>query len=438
MKKDSMRADCTSSPAVCCFPKERLSSRARHKRLYRGMRAALSLPVFCLVLSCAGPGPVQDVESPVLSAPKGLRLELSQERQEIDSRYTGNREIENEPAVISVDHETRLLSPPKGFRIVGAGESALLSDLPHGNLGIAALYPGDRGIENDPAVIFVENFDGGLDEGRWDTVWHPEAMSMSGERPEGSAGLGSLLVEHVRGEGGGGYLYRRLPPGYERIFVRYYVKFDEDCAPMSHFGAWIGGYNPPTAWPQGGAGSRPEGDQRFTTAVEPYGDRWGWDFYTYWQDMHVHGDGNYWGTPFLIHSEGPPVRKGEWICVETMVKLNDPVTASNGEQAFWINGELFELNGQTASHFGPGFPRGQWTGGWWQTDHQSDGTFSGFRWRSTEDLKINFLWMLVYNPQTPEGRTSRVWFDHIVVATEYIGPIHVDGKTEAAKPDRLQ
>lgn len=278
-------------------------------------------------------------------------------------------------------------------------------------------------MAGDPSVIFVEGFEKGLNEGRWDTVKNPEAMSVSGDRPAGSAGLHSLLVTHVKGKGSGGEFYRRLLPGYDKVFVRYYVKFEEDCAPMGHFGAWIGGYNPPTEWPQGGAGTRPEGDRRFTTAVEPYGKRWGWDFYTYWQDMHVHGDGKYWGTPFLIQGKRPHVPRGEWICVETMVRLNEPVDASNGEQAFWIDGRLFVRNGQVASHFGPGFPRGEWTGGWWRTDHESESSFSGFRWRSTEALKINFLWMQVYNPQTPEGETTRVWFDHIVVAKEYIGPI---------------
>lgn len=315
-------------------------------------------------------------------------------------------------------------SSPQGLSVLCSGASSpLLSELPQGNQGIASRYPGDRGIEDDPEVIFVEDFERGLDMRRWDTVQHEEAMSLSEESPPRGTGRYSLLVEHVKGKGSGGYLYRRFQPGYEKLFVRYYVKFEEDCAPMSHFGAWIGGYNPPTKWPQGGAGTRPDGNRRFTTAVEPYGKGWMWDFYTYWQDMHVHGDGKYWGTPFLIHGERPTVKRGEWICVETMVKLNNPVSESNGEQAFWIDGKLFERNGQTASHFGPGFPRGKWTGGWWLTDDQVENTFPGFRWRSTEDLMINFLWLLVYNPHTQEGKTSRVWFDHIVVAKEYIGPI---------------
>ena len=44
------------------------------------------------------------------------------------------------------------------------------------------------------------------------------------------------------------------------------------------------------------------------------------------------------------------------MCVEHMVKLNNPVTASNGEHAIWINGVK-------VSHVGQGFPNGSWSGG---------------------------------------------------------------------------
>ena len=34
--------------------------------------------------------------------------------------------------------------------------------LPEGGNGIAAKYPGDKGIEKDPSIIFVEKFDSHL------------------------------------------------------------------------------------------------------------------------------------------------------------------------------------------------------------------------------------------------------------------------------------
>jgi hypothetical protein len=210
------------------------------------------------------------------------------------------------------------------------------------------------------------------------------------------------------------------------------VKFAPDCAAIHHFGTHLGGYHPSTPWPQGGAGQRPAGDKRFTTGVEPYGKKWNWDFYTYWQGMHVHGDGRFWGTPFLVGGSKPSVERGKWVCVEMMVKMNDPVSSSNGEQAFWIDGKLWRRDGQIVSHIGPGFPRGRWTGGWWRPEHDCRTSFKGFQWRSDKKLNVNYIWTYLYITKAPKGHVSKVWFDNIVVAREYIGPI-VAGRGKAGK-----
>ena len=299
--------------------------------------------------------------------------------------------------------------------------------LPEGPTGIAAKFPGDRGIERAPDVLFVERFDAGSLDAvlkRWESVKGKTIMALSKDAPAGDADGTSLRMTHVGGEGTGGHLYRRLLPGHDVVFARFYVKFAPDCAAIHHFGTHLGGFHPPTPWPQGGAGQRPRGDRRFTTGVEPFGKRWNWDFYTYWQGMHVHGDGRYWGTPFLTGGPKPKVERGKWICVEMMVKMNDPVAASNGEQAFWIDGKLFRRDGQVASHIGKGFPKGRWTGGWWRPEAAGRGAFEGFRWRSLDRLKVNYVWAYLYITRAPRGHVSRVWFDNIVVARKYIGPIH--------------
>ena len=304
-------------------------------------------------------------------------------------------------------------------------QSASDARLPEGRKGLAAHYPGDRGIENDPAVLFTEFFEHeDLDalDARWDEVKNREGLSYSEDVPPGSTGR-SLVMTHVGGEGTGSHLYRRLLPGHQTVFARFYVKFDGDCAPIHHFGTHLGGFDPPTPWPQGGAGIRPDGSKRFTSGVEPYGGDWRWDFYTYWQGMHVHGDGNYWGTPFLAHGARPSVIRDQWISVEMMLHMNDPVEAANGEQAFWIDGELFSRGGQVVSHAGEGFPRGRWTGGWWSPDAGAKGAFEGFRWRSVKRLAVNYLWTYLYITKAEKGHVSRVYFDHIVVARKYIGPL---------------
>jgi hypothetical protein len=329
-----------------------------------------------------------------------------------------------------------------------AGERAGRS-LPEGP-GLAAKYPGDAGLADDAAVVFAENFEQDSLQAvqkRWESVSAAERMELTDDTPAASAGKRSLRMTHVGGGGEGGHLYRRLLPGYDQLYVRFYVKFDPECAPVHHF-FHVGGYHPPTPYPQGGAGQRPRGDERFTVGIEPHGSAWVWDYYAYW--MRMRGSpprGQTWGNSFVRDPEHK-VARDEWICMETMIKLNDP-DESNGELALWIDG-------RRVSHLGPGFPRGKWVYDKFLPGEGGDGVrwndqrrgpeyttvpaggepFEGFRWRSDERLKINFLWVLFYMTRVPEGHVSRVSFDDIVVATEYIGPLAAAEQAEREEPER--
>jgi predicted amidohydrolase len=304
--------------------------------------------------------------------------------------------------------------------------------------GIAAKYPGDAGIEKDPRVVFVENFEQpSLDavKRRWETVTQPETMSLADDVPPASGGKHSLVMAHVGGEGTGGHLYRRLQPGYDKLHGRFYVKFDPDCAPIHHFGTNLGGNNPATPWPAVSAGRPPAGDKSFWAGVEPYGKSWTWDYYTYWCEMRGSPPrGQTWGNSF-IRDPKLKVELGKWICVELMMKTNDP-DDSNGEMALW-------LDGKPISHLGKGFPKGKWVFDKFTPKDDGEGfrwnhakgerepfdvpagglPFEGFRWRTVEDLKLNYLWVYLYLTQAPAGHVSRVWFDDIVIAQDYIGPI---------------
>jgi hypothetical protein len=330
-----------------------------------------------------------------------------------------------------------LLWAAAGFvSVATAQEDAASKRLPEGREGIAARYPGDAEIQHDPRVVFVENFNDSLAavKSRWESVKAEEILSLSSEVPPHSRGEKSLLIAHEGGRGDGAHLYRRLNPGYDRLHYRFYVRFDEDSAPIHHF-FHVGGYHPATAWPQGGAGSRPRGNERFTTGIEPFGESWQWDYYSYWMEMRGSPPrGQCWGNTF-VHDRSAKVVKGNWQCLELMMKLND-VGESNGEMALWLDGKLI-------SHLGPGFPRGKWVfdkfltgqggeGARWNDQRRSaqslsfppeGGPFEGFRWRSEEKLQLNFLWLLCYITRSPSGHTSQIWFDDIVVAEEYIGPL---------------
>ncbi len=208
-------------------------------------------------------------------------------------------------------------------------------------------------------------------------------MSLTDDMPAASGGKRSLLMTHVGGKGEGGHLYRRLQPGYDKLYGRFYVKFDPDCAPIHHFGTNLGGNYPSTPWPIGAAlDSHPAGDKSFWTGIEPYGNDWVWDYYTYWCEMRGSPPrGQTWGNSFVRDPE-LKVERGKWICVELMMKMNDP-DDTNGEMAFW-------LDGKPISHLGKGFPKGKWVfdkftpgddgeGVRWNHDERRIGKASTFR-----------------------------------------------------------
>lgn len=304
--------------------------------------------------------------------------------------------------------------------------------------GIAARYVGDQGIGQDPVVIFAEDFEASsLTEigKRWDTVKNSDVMSLSDDIPSGSGGRQSLLISQLAEKGTGADLYRRLDAGHNRLYTRMYVKFADDCEPVHHFGTCVGGNYPATPWPSVRAGQPTDGSKSFWVGIEPFGERWQWDYYAYWCEMRGSPPrGQTWGNTF-IHDESLMVRRGQWTCIEQMIRMND-VGDTNGELALWING-------RPVSHLGKGFPRGKWTfdkfvpgaeGEGVRWNHQkgdreyfqtADGgdPFEGFRFRTADQLNINFLWLYLYITKGTQGHANRVWFDDVVVATEYIGPL---------------
>lgn len=276
--------------------------------------------------------------------------------------------------------------------------------------GLAAQYPGDEGLERDPRVLFVEDFETGsvAEIGqRWGNIRLPENISLSDERHAASPGVRSLRIRN------NGHLFTHTR-GVDTMFARFYVKFHERIGYIHHFVHLVADRTP-EPWPKGGAGETPPGDAKFSTGIEPTG-VWGkypppgiWNFYTYWHEMKTK-----WGSVFTGKEE--PIEPGRWYCVEVMLRANSTPEKVDGVQAFWINGALC---------------------GW----------FDGFRWRTTDKLKINSFWLLFYNTDQParhnkdphpETRQMEVWFDDIVLATEYIGPVQgrPAGGTKRAAPSR--
>lgn len=281
--------------------------------------------------------------------------------------------------------------------------------LPQGD-GLASEYLADHGLAGHPDVIFADDFETGDGWKLWDEVRDDRNEVLGRDDPQDAAGRlgeGCLKVTATLGRNTGGGLTKWFTPA-ERVFIRFHVKFDPDCNYVHHFVTLRAnrGLTGGDRWSGfGGAGLRPAGDDRFSTALEPWGN-WGrfpppgrWNFYSYWHEMKVSPDGKYWGNSFAPETQ-PDIHRGEWICAEFMLKENTPGQA-DGEQAFWIDGTL----------------RGHWR---------------GINWRTSGTLHANALTLESYvTDRWTKQATNIVWFDNLVIARRYVGPA---GSATQAKP----
>jgi len=304
--------------------------------------------------------------------------------------------------------------------------------------GLAEKYPGDEGIENDPDVLFAENFEEGtVDEicKRWDSFKNKDGkvMAISDDSPEGSGGSRSLKMTGTLGENSGGDLYTRFP-SQDKAYLRFYTKFAADHAYEHHF-VGFGGHNPPSRWSDPKAGTRPNGDDRLHVMIDPIG-RHGrysppgiWSLYTYWPEMKISADNHYWGN-CLCPADPVIVHRNKWICVELMIKMNSDPDTRDGELTLWIDGK-------EVGHFVKGVMRDNWSGMGFDIVKEGGTPFEGLLLRTDNALKVNYLWLEHYidegaqrqNRLENPNRVNRVWFDNVVVARKYIGPIAPKSKT---------
>lgn len=271
-------------------------------------------------------------------------------------------------------------------------------ELPEGP-GLAIEAGSAEKLARHREVIFADDFESGALGARWDETGNKNGKVLSLVDP-GNPALGKrcLRVEAHLGRDTGGGLTKWFEAA-DTEFIRFYTRFDPTCDYVHHFvtlranRALQGG----DRWSGfGGAGDKPDGARRFSTAIEPWGD-WGrnpapgrWNFYSYWHAMTVSRDGKYWGNSFAV-PEAPAIPRDRWICVEFMLRHNTP-GASDGEQAFWIDGQL----------------QGHWKGIPWRTDAQ---------------LKANALTLESYiTDRWTKNPTNVVCFDDVVIARRYIGP----------------
>jgi hypothetical protein len=279
-----------------------------------------------------------------------------------------------------------------------------------GGPGLAAQYPGDLGIRSAPGVVFVDDFEVDPAFATW-TERKSDAVRLVDDAHGGARACAiSVDLRHDSSQ----WLFKRLPVGKDKVYVRFYVKFPTPSEYLQRF-VHLTADLPPKKIPLGGAGVCPDGGARFATEILPHARKGApaapgfWRMSSYWCEMSISNDGRYWGNAF--EPEAPPVATaGTWTCVEFMVRANTGSYARDGEQAFWIDG-------------------------------REGARFEGLRWRTNPRLAVNGLWLLVHATEagaklrgsTQPAEKLTVLFDDLVVADEYIGP-RFDAPVETTSP----
>ncbi len=298
--------------------------------------------------------------------------------------------------------------------------------------GLASKYPGDVGIEKDPDVVWVENFEAGSVDAvvsRYEDAKNKTGMALLPDVPPKTSGKASLGLTAGGGKNATDF-YKKLDPGYDELFVRYYAKY-QGGVKWHHTGVWIGGYNPASNWPNPKAGLKPNGDDRFSVSLEPVGSGANprMDFYNYWMKMHSwmdnpSGSTAYYGNT-LVHQAGLTVKDDQWMCIELHVKLNpDPASGAGAELGVW-------MDGVSVQQFTDSAPLGYWLKDKFCPDGADSPSCTNYppspstpkvpldlQYRSTAALKLNAFWPQNY---ITDANVGVVQYDDMVVAKKYIG-----------------
>jgi hypothetical protein len=316
--------------------------------------------------------------------------------------------------------------------ILGGPQSEALPKLPEGP-GLAARYPADAGISRHPSVLFADGFEtvkesrltDGLaqDESvkaRWNHAWDHAWGGCAIGRGPGIAHSGEQSLQMRMERAGSMGLSKYFPPGHDRLFLRYYLRYAEDFPGAHHVGGAIEARAPGV--PHANPGVPADGRNKITVLldhwsfepnVKPPGPlvayvyhmdqqhQWGEQFYPSGRIQPQENERrNLFGPGFTPRPDLIPER-GRWYCFELMVEAGEP-GKRGGRVAFWVDGRLV-------------------------------GDFPNLRFRTTPELKLNRVDLALY--ESRDTGTRQVWFDDVVVATEYIGPMRpAPSRSSASRP----
>ncbi len=279
--------------------------------------------------------------------------------------------------------------------------------------GIAAGYPGDVGIGGDPRVVFADDFESYTTDAdlsrNWDAVYHrvriatesanvhAGARSVEFTAPQQTSELSNTVAKVLAGD-------------LDVLYLRYYSRYEDtfDITGSSHNGAEISaGYyvngNASPGVPADGTNKylisyeNWRGDATTTTPGEQnvyiyhpaqrtnYGDHFFPDGRVL-PNSSIPGD---FGPEFVARPNVTPAL-GRWYSYEVMLRANTP-GQRDGRITCWLDGAIIA-------------------------------DFPNLRLRDVDTLTIDHFSLSLHFGSNPT-RETRKWYDDVVAATAYIGPM---------------
>ncbi len=287
--------------------------------------------------------------------------------------------------------------------------------LPEGATGIAARYPGDVGIASDSDVIFADDFEsyGQASEltNNWSAVYQTQYVTLTKDTPNVYAGLQALEFTLPQQD-------QELSDGTDKVisqerdavFFRYYSKFQPpyDVVGSSHNGSSISAhyFNDNMATP----GIPADGTNKFLVNLENWRGEastpspGNLNVYVYHPEQRSQWGDHWFPTGTVLPNSSQPYDFGpafvsrpdilteldRWYCYEYLLRANTP-NQRDGRVAIWVDGKLVA-------------------------------DFQNLRFRDVDTLKINRFGLSFHIGSNPNGE-SKKWYDNVVVASSYIGPL---------------
>ena len=287
--------------------------------------------------------------------------------------------------------------------------------LPEGDNGIAANYPGDTGIDADSAVILADGFEtysqvSDLNQ-TWEVVFQTQEIRIATETANVYSGLKALEfnVPQQTAELSNA-VEKVLTEERDVLFLRYYSKFQPpyDVVGSSHNGSSISAHYFIDG--QATPGIPADGRNKFLVNLEHWRGETATaspgflNVYVYHPEQRSQWGDHFFPTGTVLPNSSEPgdfgstfvsrpdiiVELDRWYCYEYMVVANTP-GQRDGRIAFWLDGTLAA-------------------------------DFPNLRLRDVDTLKIDRFGLSFHIGSNPAGETKK-WYDNVVAASSYIGPV---------------